>query len=178
MRIVAGTARGRRLLAPPGSATRPTGDKVRGAVMNLLGQFFQGGRVLDLYAGSGAMALEALSRGCERATCVEDDRAAAEALGRNARACGFSDRVEIRRERAEQALARLPRGAFDLAFLDPPYAEGPDRALSALGPLLAPGAVAVAEHDRKRPPAERYGRLRLADRRDYGGTAISIYRLE
>lgn len=178
MRIVAGTARGRRLLAPRGVATRPTGDKVRGAVMNLLGQFFQGGRVLDLYAGSGAMALEALSRGCERATCVEGNRAAAEALAHNAAACGFADRLEIRRERVEEALARLPRGAFDLAFLDPPYAEGPDRALSALEPLLSPGALAVAEHDRRRPPAERHGRLRLLDRRAYGGTGISIYQLE
>lgn len=178
MRIVAGTARGRRLEAPRGLSTRPTGDKVRAAVMNLLGQFFQGGRVLDLYAGSGAMALEALSRGCERATCVETDRDAAEALSRNAAACGFAGRVELRRERVEEALARLPRGAFDLAFLDPPYAEGPDRALAALPPLLAPGAVAVAEHDRRRPPAEHHGRLRLADRRAYGGTGISIYRLE
>jgi 16S rRNA (guanine(966)-N(2))-methyltransferase RsmD len=178
VRIVAGTARGRRLLAPPGLGTRPTGDKVRGAVMNLLGQFFQGGRVLDLYAGSGALALEALSRGCERATCVESDRAAGEALARNAAACGFSERVELRREPVEEALARLPRGAFDLAFLDPPYAEGPERALEALPPLLAPGAVAVAEHDRRRPPADRCGRLRLVERRAYGDTGISIYRLD
>ena len=178
MRIVAGAARGRRLEAPRGLATRPTGDKVRGSVMNLLGQFFEGGRVLDLYAGSGAMALEALSRGCERATCVESDRAAGEALARNAAACGLAGRVEVRRERVEEALARLPRGAFDLVFLDPPYAEGPDRALAALEPVLAPGAVAVAEHDRRRPPADRHGRLRLVDRRAYGGTGISIYRLD
>lgn len=178
MRIVAGTARGRRLIAPRGLATRPTGDKVRAAVMDLLGQFFEGGRVLDLYAGSGAMALEALSRGCQRATCVESDRAAAEALVRNASACGLAGRVEVRREPVEAALRRLPRAAFDLVFLDPPYAEGPDRALAALEPLLARGAVAVAEHDRRRPPADRHGRLALADRRAYGGTGISIYRLE
>lgn len=178
MRIVGGTAGGRRLVAPRGAATRPTSDKVRGAVFNLLGQLFQGGRVLDLYAGSGAMALEALSRGCERATCVEHDRAAAEALLRNAAACGWADRVELCRERVEAALRRLPRRSFDLVFLDPPYAEGPDRALAALEPLLAPGAVAVAEHDRRRPPADRHGRLRLADRRAYGETGISIYRLE
>lgn len=178
MRIVAGTARGRRLVASGGRATRPTGDKVRAAVMNLLGQFFEGGRVLDLYAGSGAMALEALSRGCQRATCVESDPTAAEALERNASACGLSGRVEVRRQAVEAALRRLPRAAFDLVFLDPPYAEGPDRALAALEPLLAPGAAAVAEHDRRRPPADRYGRLALADRRAYGGTGISIYRLE
>ncbi len=71
MRIVAGTARGRRLAAPPGQETRPTSDKVRAAVFNVLGQFFEGGRVLDLYAGTGALALEALSRGCASATCVD-----------------------------------------------------------------------------------------------------------
>ena len=178
MRIVAGTARGRRLAAPRGLRTRPTRDKVRAAVMNLLGQFFEGGRVLDLYAGSGAMALEALSRGCARATCVESDPSAAEALVRNAAACGLADRIEVRREPVERALRRLPRAAFDLAFLDPPYAEGPEVALAALEPLLAPGATAVAEHDRRRPPAERYGRLVLADRRAYGESGISIYQLE
>jgi 16S rRNA (guanine966-N2)-methyltransferase len=176
VRIVAGSARGRTLAAPRGATTRPTSDKVRGAIFNLLGQFFEGGAVLDLYAGSGALALEALSRGFARAVCVEEERAAAEAIARNAAACGFAERVEVRREPVERALARLPRGAFALAFLDPPYAAGPEAALAALPPLLAPGATAVAEHDRRRPPAEAYGALALVDRRAYGDTGISIYR--
>jgi 16S rRNA (guanine(966)-N(2))-methyltransferase RsmD len=178
MRIVAGSARGRRLLAPRGLGTRPTSDKVRGAVFNVLGQFFEGGLVLDLYAGSGALALEALSRGCQRAVCVDDERAAAEVIRRNAEACGFAERVEIRREPVEAALGRLPRATFALAFLDPPYGLGPERALPGLVPVLAPGAVAMAEHDARRPPASRYGALALADRRRYGDTGISIYRLE
>jgi 16S rRNA (guanine(966)-N(2))-methyltransferase RsmD len=178
MRIVAGSARGRRLLSPAGPSTRPTSDKVRAAVFNILGQFFEGGRVLDLYAGSGALALEALSRGAERATCVESDRAAGDALLGNAEACGFAGRVELLRLEVERALKRLPRGAFDLAFLDPPYAVGPEAALATLEALLAPGARVVAEHDRRRPPADRFGRLALADRRAYGDTGISIYRLE
>jgi 16S rRNA (guanine966-N2)-methyltransferase len=178
MRIVAGTARGRRLLSPRGTDTRPTSDKVRGAVFNVLGQFFEGGAVLDLYAGSGAMALEALSRGFERAVCVEDDREAAAAIRRNAEACGFAARVDVRREAVEGALAALPRGAFALAFLDPPYAVGPEAALSRLAPVLAPGGLAVAEHDARRPPLERYGALAVSDRREYGDTGISIYRLE
>jgi len=177
VRIVAGAARGRPLLAPRGAATRPTSDKVRGAVFNLLGQFFEGGAVLDLYAGSGALALEALSRGCARAVCVEQDRSAAGAIARNADACGLGGRVEVRREPVEAALARLPRGAFAIAFLDPPYAIGPEAALALLPPLLAPGGVAVAEHDARRLPAEAYGALSLADRRSYGDTGISIYRL-
>ena len=178
MRIVAGTARGRRLLAPAGGTTRPTSDKVRGAVFNLLGQFFAGGAVLDLYAGTGALALEALSRGCARAVCVEADRRAVEALRRNADACGFADRVEIRLERVAEAAGRLPREAFDLAFVDPPYAEGPEAALAGLAGLLRPGGRAVAEHDARRPPPDRVGPLALEDRRAYGDTGISIYRRE
>jgi 16S rRNA (guanine(966)-N(2))-methyltransferase RsmD len=175
MRIIAGTARGRRLVAPRGPSTRPTSDKVRAALFNVLGQYFEGGDVLDLYAGSGALALEALSRGCSRAVCVEGDAAAVRAIRRNAEACGFADRVEIRCEAVERALARLPRGAFALAFADPPYAEGPEVALAALGALVAPGGRAVAEHDVRRPPAAGYGPLQLVDRRAYGSTGLSIY---
>lgn len=174
-RIIAGTARGRRLAAPRGSTTRPTSDKVRGAVMNLLGQFFDGGLVLDLYAGTGALALEALSRGCARAVCVEVDRAAAECVRRNAEACGFADRVEVRRGRVEEVLPGLPPGAFALAFVDPPYDPGPGAALALLDAAVARGGRVVAEHDARRPPAERYGALVLVDRRAYGGTGISIY---
>ena len=178
MRVVAGTARGRPLAAPPGASTRPTGDKVRGAIFNVLGQFFDGGRVLDLYAGSGALALEALSRGCASAICVEADPRAGDCIRRNAAACGFADRVEVRCEPVEAALARLEPGSFALAFLDPPYAEGPDAVLGRVGALLVPGGTAVAEHDARRPPAERDGPLVLADRRRYGTTGISIYRRE
>ena len=174
-RIIAGSARGRRLAAPRGVATRPTSDKVRGAVFNVLGQFFEGGDVLDLYAGTGALALEALSRGCARAVCVEADRGAAEVIARNAAACGLEGRVEVRRGRVEDVVQRLPRGAFALAFVDPPYAEGPETALALAEGCLAPGARAVAEHDARRPPPERVGGLALADRRTYGGTGISIY---
>ncbi len=174
-RIIAGTARGRTLVAPKGLRTRPTSDKVRGAVMNLLGQFFDGGEVLDLYAGTGALALEALSRGCARAVCVEADPAAVEAIRRNAAACGFADRVDVRRGRVEDTLGRLPREAFALAFVDPPYAEGPGGALARLGDLLVRGGRAVAEHDTRAPPPDRFGALALADRRSYGDTGISIY---
>jgi 16S rRNA (guanine966-N2)-methyltransferase len=177
MRIVAGSARGRTLAAPRGRGTRPTSDKVRGAVFNVLGQFFEGGAVLDLYAGSGALALEALARGVDRASCVESDRGAA-VIRRNAESCGFSQRVEIRREAVEAVLRRAPGDPFALAFLDPPYDMGPELALSCLGAWLAPGALAVAEHHAHRPPLERYGALVLAERRQYGDTGISIYRLD
>lgn len=178
MRIVAGTARGRRLAAPPGLATRPTSDKVRGALFNVLGQFFEGGKVLDLYAGSGALALEALSRGCASAVCIESDRQAAECIRRNAAACGLSERVEVRCEPVAAAMRRLPAASFHLAFLDPPWAEGPEEALRALAPLLVPGGTAAAEHEARRPPAAGIAGLQLVERRAWGRTGISIYRRE
>ena len=176
MRIVAGTAKGRPLVAPQGTVTRPTSDKVRAAIFNVLGQFFEGGDVLDLYAGTGAFALEALSRGMDRAVCVESDRKAGAALRRNADACGFADRVELRSEAVERVLAKLDPGQFSLAFLDPPYASGPEKALALLAPQLVEGAVVVAEHHAKRPPAEAFPGLALLERRDYGTAGISIYR--
>jgi 16S rRNA (guanine(966)-N(2))-methyltransferase RsmD len=176
-RIVAGTARGRRLAVPDGQGTRPTSEKVRAAVFDLLGQFFEGGAVLDLYAGSGALALEALSRGCHQATCVEADRRAAEVIRKNAEALGWADRVVVRHGRVEDLAARLP-GGFALAFVDPPYADGPAAALALVGDLLATGGRAVAEHDARTPPPDRVGPLALLDRRRYGGTGISIYRRE
>jgi len=174
-RIIAGDARGRRLAAPRGLGTRPTSDKVRGAIFNLLGQFFDGGVVLDLYAGTGALALEALSRGCARAVCVEAERGAAEVVGRNAEECGFGDRVEVLRAEVERALGRLPAEGFDLVFIDPPYASGPEAALALVGVATRSGGRVVAEHDARRPPAEQYGPLRLEDRRSYGDTGVSIY---
>jgi 16S rRNA (guanine966-N2)-methyltransferase len=178
VRIVAGTARGRRLAAPDGQGTRPTSDKVRAAIFNLLGQFFDGGAVLDLYAGTGALALEALSRGCARATCVDASADAAETVARNAATCGMTDRVTVVRRRVADVLATLPPASFDLAFVDPPYAEGPGQALALLDRVMRPGATAVAEHDRRAPPEERIGGLGLVDRRAYGDTGISIYRRE
>jgi 16S rRNA (guanine(966)-N(2))-methyltransferase RsmD len=147
---------------------------VRAAVFNLLGQFFDGGAVLDLYAGTGALALEALSRGCASAVCVEADRGAAELLRRNVERLGFTGRVEVRLGQVAEVVARLP-GGFALAFVDPPYRDGPEAGLALAGPLLAPGGRAVAEHDARRPPPERIGPLARLDSRRYGGTGISIY---
>jgi len=174
-RIVAGALRGRRIEMPRGQGTRPTSDKVRQALFDVLGQFFDGGDVLDLYAGSGALALEALSRGCARAVCVEADREAAEVVRRNAEGLGLAGRVDVRRGRVEDVLPGLPRDAFTLVFLDPPYATGPEAALAGAGACLAPGGRVVAEHDARRPPPDAAGPLRLVDRRTYGSTGISIY---
>jgi len=182
MRIVAGSARGRRLVAPAGSSTRPTSDRIRESIFNILGQRFDGGAVLDLFAGSGAMGLEALSRGADRAVLVERDRQAAAICEQNARSLGFEDRVEILRADVPDALRTLSRRAtrFDLVFLDPPYAEGPGPTLALLGAgeLLAPEGRVVAEHARREPPDAAYATLVRTDLRTFGEPAVSFYERE
>jgi 16S rRNA (guanine966-N2)-methyltransferase len=134
MRVVGGTARGRRLEAPPGQHTRPTTDRVRESIFNALWSrgVVDGARILDLFAGSGALGIEALSRGAAHATFVDDDARARRTIQRNLAACGFLDRAEVVADRAERFLHRRAVGAvragaaqsegFELAFCDPPYA--------------------------------------------------------
>jgi 16S rRNA (guanine966-N2)-methyltransferase len=179
MRIVGGSAGGRSIRAPRGRDTRPTSDKVRQAVFNILGPPAEGARVLDLYAGSGALGLEALSRGA--AACVLVDRAAPaiRMAGENARALGFADRVRLVTADAVAALPRL-EGPFLWIFVDPPYAsDQADRCLASLGGaqvgLLAGDSVVIVEHDHRRPPAERQGALARRDLRRWGDTAVSFY---
>jgi 16S rRNA (guanine966-N2)-methyltransferase len=175
MRVIAGTYGGRTLKAPPGGATRPTSDRVREALFSILGEQTHQARVLDLFAGSGALGLEALSRGAETVTFVDDAHAAIGAIKANLAALGAS--AQVRRHDALRFLGSASeRGAqYDLVFLDPPYrlAERLAQPLSeALPAVLAPGAVAVAECDRRAPLALD---LPLHDERRYGDTLIRIY---
>jgi 16S rRNA (guanine966-N2)-methyltransferase len=182
MRIIAGEFKGRRL-APVKGRIRPTGDKVREAVFSILGPAVAGARVLDLFAGTGALALEALSRGARQAVLVEDRDAALEVLGRNLEALGLKGRARVMPLPVKKALKKLAvQGTkFDLVFLDPPYGRGLAAAtltaLEASG-LLAPEAQAVAEHSRRETLAERLGRLRLTHSRQYGDTRVAFYRLQ
>ena len=174
MRIVAGRWGGRTLVAPRGSSTRPTSDRVREALFSILGQV-EGDRVLDLFAGSGALGIEALSRGAARAAFVDSSSAAVAALRRNLRSLGIE--AEVRRQDALAYLRSASRDArlYDLVFLDPPYrhasALGPQLSI-ALGPVLAPGARVVAESDRR---ARLELDLPLLDERRYGDTLIRIH---
>jgi 16S rRNA (guanine966-N2)-methyltransferase len=176
VRIVGGEARGRRLRPVPGHSTRPTADRVRQSLFDALGQRCDGLRVLDLYAGTGALALEALSRGAARATLVEQDARAEAVIERNASELGYGDRVEIVRENVARALPRL-RGPFDLVFSDPPYAlraaQDTADALARLG-LVAPGGRIVVERDRREPPPRAPPGFSLADERGYWDTAVSV----
>jgi 16S rRNA (guanine966-N2)-methyltransferase len=176
VRIIGGVLGGRRLRAPRGAATRPTADRVREALFNILGDL-SGARVLDLFTGTGALALEALSRGAASAVLVDSAAAAVRCAEENAAALGVGERARVVRGEIPGALARL-RGPFDLVFLDPPYAAGvAERALAALPPLLGAGARVVAEHDRRSAPADEIGPLTRVDRRRYGDTEVSFYEM-
>jgi 16S rRNA (guanine966-N2)-methyltransferase len=181
MRIISGEARGRRLRAPRGAATRPTADRVREALFNVLGGA-AGLTVLDLFAGTGALALEALSRGAARAVLVDHAEPAVRVIRANLEALGYVARARVLRLEVERALRLLAReGArFDLVFVDPPYAGATAATvLAALGagPLLAPAALVVVEHDAKNPPPDVAGALALRQRRRYGQTEVSLYEL-
>ena len=177
MRVIAGSHRGAKLIAPRGSATRPTGDRVREALFSILGPVDRA-RVLDLFAGSGALAIEALSRGAGEATLVDSSPAAIAAIRHNLSALGIA--AEVRRQSAASFLkhARTDARQYDLVFLDPPYRQASvaSRDLcEALLPVLAPVARVVAESDRRAPLTLED--LDLVDERCYGDTLIRIHRV-
>jgi 16S rRNA (guanine966-N2)-methyltransferase len=174
--VIGGRLGGRTLSAPRGHATRPTPERVREALFSILAPV-DGAHVLDLFAGSGALGIEALSRGAGAATFVDSSAAAIAAVRRNLRELGIE--AEVRRQSASAFLggARGDARQYDLVFLDPPYRHATTlgREFSrALAPVLAPGARVVAESDR-RAPLELEGLQRLDERR-YGDTLIRIYR--
>jgi 16S rRNA (guanine966-N2)-methyltransferase len=175
---VAGEAKGRRLVAPEGRDTRPTLDRVREAMFNALVSLdaVQGARVLDLYAGSGALGIEALSRGAAHATFVDTDRAARRAVELNLAAAGLADRAEVVSVEAVAHLRRLAAGGaepFDLVLLDPPYVTDDPAWLDLLVLVesVAPGAVVVVESDREVPLPAGWHALRS---KRYGGTLVSV----
>jgi 16S rRNA (guanine966-N2)-methyltransferase len=180
MRLTGGLDRGRRLIAPRGGRTRPTAAKVREAIFNILGPPPEGG-VLDLYAGTGALGLEALSRGAEAVVFVEREHAPLAALRRNVKELGVEDRVTILGADVCTGLRRLAAngpGRFSWVFLDPPYVKETEGVLAELSGsgLLTPCAVVVLEHDRRNRPPEHVGALFLTDRRQYGDTELSFFR--
>lgn len=177
MRIIAGAAGGRNIVAPKGIDTRPTQDRVRESLFSILGPGLDQSYVLDLFAGSGALGLEALSRGAAYAVFVDKARAAQEAVLRNIEALGVSEHAKLLRSDWRAAIRTLEGNgmAFDLVFLDPPYKMADaDELLEVLGTgrLLRPGALIVYEHAKKTPPHAAHFDVR--DTRHYGDTAISF----
>ena len=171
MRIVAGRWRGRRIRPPDDTRVRPTADRVREAWMSIVQPYLVDARVLDLFAGSGALGLEALSRGAASADAVEVSAAGVRAIRANADALGASASLTIHRGDAVRFIAKLEVGAYDVAFADPPYGHGL--------------AAAVAERWRAVPFAALLGiehasneKLADGDTRRYGSTSITFYRAE
>ncbi len=180
-RVIAGTARGTRLEAP-GDTTRPLGDRVKQTLFAILEPDLRDARVLDLFAGSGAAGIEALSRGAAHATFVERDRAAAAVIATNlGRTRLAGQRARIVRAEALAWLAGpdpVASGPFDIVVVDPPYTE-PEvlvAALEALAPHLAPGGRVVAKHFWRDPPPASVGLLASERERRFGETTLTFYR--
>lgn len=178
MRIISGTLKGRRLDAPDWPGLRPTSDKLRETLFNVLAPHIDGARVLDGYAGTGAVGIEALSRGAAHVTFVEPDPRAAGLIESNLRRCQVTERYVIIRARFEQAAAGLGGAAFDLVFLDPPYgADTLATALDAAAGLVLSGGLLVIEHARRDAPPARSGRLELTRDLRSGDSALAFYKV-
>ena len=176
MRIIAGTHKGRTLKAPKWEGLRPTSDKLRETLFNILAPRVDGSRVLDVFAGTGAVALEALSRGAAAATCIESDRRAAQLIEENATLCGELNRCAIIRDVVERALQRsVPGGPFDIIVLDPPYDYAAlENAVRDAGSQRASGGIVVLEHaSRVTPPAP--AGLALTRTVKSGDSALTFY---
>lgn len=180
MRIIAGSAKGRSLKSPKNTDVRPTADRVKETIFNVLGQWLTDEKVLDLYAGIGGLGLEALSRGAIEATFVEQNRTTMDALAENIRTVGFAACSTTLLKPVDRALHQLAKSgaSFTLVFSDPPYAaEAGASVLEALdaGGLVAPGGRVVLEHARHEVPPERLGLLERVDVRRFGETEVSFY---
>ena len=171
IRIIAGELKGRRLKTPKWDGLRPTSDKLRETLFNVIASRAAGARVLDYFAGTGAIGIEAISRGASNVTFVDSDPRALKLIAENLRHCGVQERYVI--IRTPQS---LPAGSIDLAVLDPPYDE-PDltAAIASAEHLIAPGGLLVLEHARRRPAPEKVGRLRATRDLVSGDSALAFY---
>jgi 16S rRNA (guanine966-N2)-methyltransferase len=182
MRIIAGTFRSRSLEAPSGLATRPTSDRLRETLFNVLAPRIHGAVFLDLYAGSGAVGLEALSRGAVHVTFVERAPAALKVLRENLARLALATGFKIQESSVSQFLRKSPSAPFSIVFLDPPYDAAQDytNTLNLLGggslQVLASEAIVIAEHRRKQTLNQRYGNLDRYRLLEQGDAALSFYK--
>jgi 16S rRNA (guanine966-N2)-methyltransferase len=177
MRVIAGSARGATLSGPPDRGTRATADKVRGAIFNVLSGHVAGARVLDLYAGTGALGVEALSRDADHCDFVERRHALSEVIRQNLKRARVEDRGHVINGSVHQVVSTLT-GPYDLILADPPYADLDGLALvesPALHRLLATGAIVVLEHSPRVEVTGDTGPLRFVRTRRYGDTAVSYW---
>lgn len=180
MRIISGEFGGRRLKAVPGQATRPTTDKVKEAIFNMIGPYFSGGRGLDLFAGSGGLGIEAVSRGLDTVTLVDRQYAAIKVINDNVATTKVPERFRIIKANAERAIQQFAAAGekFDLILLDPPYRAqqiATELALFAEKQLLAIDATIVCETSSETILPEQLAGFQHLRRQTYGTTAITIY---
>ncbi|MFB8373482.1 16S rRNA (guanine(966)-N(2))-methyltransferase RsmD [Paenibacillus taichungensis] len=180
MRVVSGSAKGRPLKAVPGTGTRPTTDKVKEALFSMIGPYFEGGTALDLFAGSGGLGIEALSRGMDKAVFVDLESKSIEVIRANLKATKLEDQAAIYRNDASRALKALAKRStqFDLVFLDPPYRmKNGDELMLTMHELdlLKPEATIVLEYESKYSYPEQFGPFEQTRKALYGETAVSIY---
>ena len=177
MRVVSGIYGGRPLKTLDGKTTRPTSDKVRGAIFNMIGPYFEGGRVLDLFAGSGGLSIEAVSRGMESAVLVERDRKAQAIIRENISMTKEADKFQLLAMEANQALGQLT-GSFDVVFLDPPYAK--EEIMDNIQQLcqrklLAEVVMVVCETDKAVDLPEEIADLGIWKQKVYGISKVTVY---
>lgn len=181
MRIISGDYKGRRLKAVPGSGTRPTSDKIRESMFNMIGPFFDGGRSLDLYGGSGALTIEGLSRGIDEATIIDADAKAIETIKENLQSLKLDDRTEVFRNDSYRALKALRKRdiKFRYVFLDPPYKKQKiEKEIEFLveHDLLESKAMIVTEHDANLALPDQIGTCKLLKHEKYNSTtAVTIF---
>ena len=177
MRIVSGEFGGRPLKTLEGKTTRPTSDKVRGAMFNMIGPYFDGGRVLDLFAGSGGLSIEAVSRGLDEAVLVEKNRRAQAIVQENIKMTKSGKQFTLMKMEAERAIGQLS-GQFNLIFLDPPYAKeqivATIKALDARE-LLAEDVMIVCETDKSVELPEEIGSVGIWKQKTYGISKVTVY---
>lgn len=183
MRVISGEYGGRKLKSLPGDNTRPTSDKVKGSIFNMIGPYFEGGQVLDLFSGSGSLAIEAVSRGMAFGVCVDRNYQAIKVIQENVAMTKEVEKFEVIKGDANKILVRLAEEGrvFDLVFLDPPYAK--QEIVDQIEQMLTRGLLSedccvVCETDKKFVLPEKIGTLQQTRQQVYGLAAITIYRNE
>lgn len=180
MRVVAGEYGGRRLKSLDGDQTRPTSDKIKGSIFNMIGPYFNGGTVLDLFSGSGSLAIEAVSRGCDQAICVDKNSQAIKVIQANIEVTKETQKFKMLKADADQALTQLARQekSFDYVFLDPPYAKQKIvvqiKRMLELN-LIKPDGLIICEIDAHEKLPDELPGLSLSKRKNYGTTEVVIY---
>ncbi len=179
MRVTGGSGKGRRLKVPAGQRVRPTSDKVKQALFNILGDKVAGSLCLDLFAGTGGIGIEALSRGAGKVVFVDDSRDSLHAVRKNIEQTGFEEQAEVVAAHAEKYLKKSSE-QFDIIFLDPPYTYDQTELLNAVAEstVLKPDTIVVSEHFKKQPSPDRAGSLLMYREAVYGDTVLAFYKSE